>query len=161
MYVDARQNFGLPTITNSTSATASPTILDAGSAKVLFGSDKADQYLWFRATVTADASPTIKVDLVASSESDLDPNDNAAGDKNLIIASTGVIATNPRTGAALASGDTVELAIPIQKQVDARRYYGLLVTLGGTNPDLAASQDAMVVTNAQSNMIGARAAVPA
>jgi hypothetical protein len=35
------------------------------------------------------------------------------------------------------------------------------VTLGGTNPDLAASQDAMVVTNAQSNMIGARAAVPA
>lgn len=157
MYIDAVFDFGIPAITDSTTATASTNYHDAGSSKIVFGGEE-QLYLWFRATITADASPSIKVDLVASSATDLDPNGNESVE-NIVLASSGVVEATD-AGVALASGDTVEKCIAINPQRSARRYYGLLVTLGGTNPDTTA-QDAYVVRNPQSNMIGARAAVPA
>lgn len=159
MWTERLYNFGLPTIANSTTPTVSPNVYDAQAAKILFGGTSGRMKLWFRATVTADASPTIKVELVGSDNADGDPNDNEAVG-NIILASTGVLTRHQVTGAALASGDTIELAIPINAQTVAKRYYMLLATLGGTNPDLAAGQDAFVVRDAQTNMIGPRAAVP-
>jgi len=159
MILDGMFAFTLPTITNSTTCTVSANVLDAGADVILFGGHEP-LWLWFRATITADASPTLRIDLVASDNADGDPNDNETI-RNVILASTGIITDHPTGTVALASGDTVELAIPIAKQLVARQYYMLLVTLGGTNPDLAAGQKAYVVRNPQTNMIGARAAAPA
>lgn len=159
MIIEGLHEFGLPTITNSTAATASANVYDAGGDVILFGSE-TPLWLWFRAAITADASPTLRVDLVGSDNADMDVNDNETL-RNIILASTGIITDHPTTGIALASGDVVELAIPIKKQLVARQYYGLIVTLGGTNPDLAAGQPAKVVRNPQTNMYGARAAIPA
>jgi hypothetical protein len=158
MILDAKFAFGLPTIANSNTATVSPYVYDAGSAIHLFRAGKGP-YLWFRATVTADADPTIKVDMIASDQNDLDPDNSEA--TNDVLGSTGVITQNPEDGTVLVSGETVEMYFEIRGQRTARRYYGLLVTLGGTNPDLAASQDAYIVYDVQNNLIGARAAVPA
>jgi hypothetical protein len=159
MYLDAKFDFGLPTIANSTARTASANIYDHGSAAVLFGADAKPCYLWGRATVTADADPTIMVELVASDEADLDPNLNANPLTTEVLASTGIIRTQ-QDGGVLVSGDTVEFLIPIQLQRIARRYYGGHVVLGGTNPDLAAGQDLRIVLDGQTSLIGARAAVP-
>ena len=159
MILDGMFAFGLPTIANSNTATVSTNVLDAGSDVILFGSEHPLK-LWFRATITADASPTLRVSLVGSDNVDLDPNDNETL-RNIVLADSGIIMDHPTGGVALASGDIVELSIPIKKQLVARQYYGLLVTLGGTNPDLAAGQKAYVVRDAQTNMYGARAAAPA
>ena len=72
----------------------------------------------------------------------------------------GVIDMQDGGAAVLATGNTVERALPVQTQRIARRYYGLLVTLGGTNPDTTA-QDAEVVYDPQTNLVGARNAIPA
>lgn len=160
MIIDGKFNLGLPTITNSTATTVSPNIYDAGSAKFVFGAGMGSYKLWFRATVTADASPTLRVSLVGSDNADGDPNDNETAG-NIILADTGIITREDSDLSAMDSGDTIERVIPIQTQTVAKRYYMLLVTLGGTNPDLAASQDAYIVRDGQNNMIGARAAIPA
>jgi hypothetical protein len=160
MYLDGRFNFGIPIITNSTATVASTNIYDAGADRTEFGPMCPQLWLWFRVVVTADASDaTVRVNFIASGESDLDPDNSA--ESNDILASTGIIDMQDDGTGVLESGDTVERAVPIQVQRIARRYYGLLITLGGTNPDLAALSDAEVVTNPQTNMPGARAAVPA
>lgn len=158
MILDSEFNWGLPTITNSNAVTASANITDVGASEIVFGAEK-NPYLWFRATITADASPTLRINVVASDEADLDPDNSEAS--NDVLGSTGILDMKQDGSAVLASGDTLEYAIPIKTQVVARRYYGLLVTLGGTNPDLAAGQPAKVVYNPQTHLIGAQAAVPA
>lgn len=151
--------FGLPAITNSTSATASTDKFDAGSDKKLFGAPFCG-YLCGRFPVTADASPTVKVDLVGSDNADLDPDNNEAV-QNVIIASTGIIAHDSE-GNDLASGDVVEFCIPIGGQRVARQYYGCIITLGGTNPDTVVdAKQLYIVLDGQSNLPGTRAAVPA
>lgn len=154
MIKDATYDWGLPTISNSNTETVSPYVTDLESAQLLFTA-ATNACLWFRATITADANPTIQVNVVGA--------DNAALTTNpIILASTGVIATKDGLATALASGDTVERRLPITSpQQVAKRYYGLLVTLGGTNPDLAAGQDACIVFDAQTHLVAAQAAVPA
>ena len=158
MMIDAKFDFGLPAITNSTTQTVSTNVLDMEADVILFGSQEP-LFMWGRATITADASPTFRCDLVASDNADLDPNNNETI-RNIILASTGVIQNDPTDGLALADGDVIEFSVPIQQQRAARQYYGGLITLGGTNPDLAAG-DLYVLSQPQTNMIGARAAVPA
>ncbi len=154
-------DFGLPTIANSNTATCSPYVFDAGSDKIIFGGmQPVPLWLWFRAVVTADASPTLRVSMVGSDNADMDINDNETL-RNIVLADTGTLTDHPTTGVAIVTGDIIELAIPIRAQTAARQYYGLIVTLGGTNPDLAAGQPARVVRNPQTNMYGARAAIPA
>ncbi len=162
MYLDRLHVFGLPTITNSTTPTVSPYVYDHGAAGIAFGFAMGAAGLWFRIPITADASPTIKIDLVGSDNADLDPNDNESVG-NIILASTGVL-TKEILGdlSALDSDDSVEKVIPIASQTIAKRYYGLLVTLGGTNPDLVEDLNgAAVVRVGQTNMIGTRNAIPA
>ncbi len=164
MYLDGAFNFVPPTVANSNTRTASHAdyILDLGSgnSKILFGADARPCWLTGRLTVTADASPTLQVDFVASDESDLDPNLNASPLTTEVLASTGTL-FHQQDGGALATGDAFEIKIPILLQRVARRYYGIHIVLGGTNPDLAAGQELHLVFDAQTNMIGPRAAAPA
>lgn len=164
MYIDSKMEFTLPTILNSTALAASHTdyIYDAGVAKFVFGARAGQSKIWIKATITADANPTFMASFVASDEADLDPGTPPSPYSTEILASTGIIQTKSDGSAALASGDTIEVVIPMQAQRVARRYYGFHVTLGGTNPDLAAGAGiARIVMDAQTNMFGARAAAPA
>lgn len=155
MYLDGKFNFIMPTIANSQNRTASHDdyIYDAGASRFEFGPMCPQMWLWFKAPVTSDDNTTIMVDFVASAASDLDPDRNEGTLDTDILASTGVIDVVDDGSARLTTSDTIERAIPIQTQRHARRYYGLHVTLGGTNPDLAAlAGEAHVVTNPQTNM---------
>lgn len=152
--IDSKMVFGLPAITNSTAATISTNVYDAGSAKKVFAGLPGGVKLCARTAVTADANPSIKIDLVGA--------DNEALSSNpVVIASTGVIAT-AEDGTALASGESVDVVLDVSGQTAAKRYYGLVVTLGGTNPDIAAApSQGYIAMDAQTNMPGERAAVPA
>lgn len=152
MFIDGNFLFGLPAITNSNTATVSTNVLDAGSAVKMFGGPNVGK-INVRCPVTADASPSIKVDLVGA--------DNAALSSNpVVIASSGVVATD-EAGAALTSGGVVDIQFGVGYQTAAKQFYGLIYTLGGTNPDTVAdTKQGFLVRDAQSNMQGARAAVP-
>jgi hypothetical protein len=153
MYIDSNMVFGLPAITNSNTATISTNVFDAGSAVKLFASPKIAKCC-FRIAVTADASPSILVDLVGDSAA-------ALTTAPVVIASSGVIASD-EDGTTLASGDTVDCAFDVTGQTAAKRYYGLFVTLGGTNPDIvAAASQGYIALDYQTMLPGARQAVPA
>lgn len=152
-YIDGNFIFGQPAITTSNTATISTNVLDMAAAVKLFASQKTG-YLCGRITITAGTNPTVRVDLVGA--------DNAALTSNpVVLASTGAIATT-EAGVALANGDTVDFQVPIVGQTVAKEFYGCFLTLGGTNPSVAAdAKQLYVVLDAQTNMPGARAAVPA
>jgi hypothetical protein len=152
MYLDALMNFGLPGITNSTTKTVSPSVLDAQSAKVMFGAAAGCCKVVWKTVITADAAPTILIEMWAGDAADGDVNDNETS-TNDILGSSGIVRTH-RDGTPLATGDTVVGSFPIQVQKRARRYYGLNTTLGGTNPDIvAATSFAYVVRDAQTNLV--------
>ena len=100
MMIDAKFDFGLPAITNSTTQTVSTNVLDMEADVILFGSQEP-LFMWGRATITADASPTFRCDLVASDNADLDPNNNETI-RNIILASTGLHAASPAISSAIA-----------------------------------------------------------
>src|SRR2546428_4227441 len=104
MLLDGQFNFGLPTITNSTTATASTNVYDAGSSKMVFGVEHQSLQLKIRATITADASPTARWSLVGSDNVDLDVDDNETL-RNIILADSGTVTDNPATSLALARRD--------------------------------------------------------
>jgi len=159
MMQDKNFDFGTPAITTSNTTTKSANEYDAGSSKKVFG-NAGDQQLgfYYKVDVTAGTNPTVKVDIIGSDESDLDP-DNSEG-SNTVLGSTGVLDMKQDGSAALESGDTLEGFIPIQNQQVARRYYGALLTLGGTDPSASAGECVLTRTP-QTNMRGAQAAVPA
>ncbi len=158
MLLDAKLNFGIPDITNSTAAVAGTNVYDAGAARILFTADYSLKII-FKTVLTADASPTIKLDFVGSGESDLDADWSEAD--NVLLGSSGIIRVTA-DGTAIATGETVEGYFMVQDQRVAKRYYGLIVTLGGTNPDtVAATSFAHGVLQTQTNMRGAQAAIPA
>ncbi len=159
MILDYFLNFGIPDITNSTAKTASTNVYDAGADVILFGSGHGMRAAW-KTVITADASPTIRIDIVGSDNVDLDPNDNET-QRNVILGSSGIVLAD-EDGTALASGDTIEGVIALVDQVVSRQYYGGLITLGGTNPDVVAATSFLKVVNvAQTNLRGPRAAIPA
>lgn len=160
MILDASFDFGLPTLTNSTTKTVSPNIFDAGADEVVFGGRDRLRLAW-KAVITADAAPTILVEFVGSNVADLDANDTPEGVNNIMLGSSGVV-RNSDDGTVLATGDVVYGDFEIAVQTVARRYYGVLTTLGGTNPDIVTTTCyAHIVRDAQTNMPRIRAAVPA
>lgn len=153
-------NFGLPDITNSTTRTASPNYYDAGSNKIVFAAAGKRPRIKWKTVITADAAPTILIEFVGADNSDLDPNENEAN-RNVLLGSSGTVRVG-MSGATLATGDTIWGEFEVGNQRIARRYYGLNTTLGGTNPDIvAATSYARLVLDAQTNMEGTRAAIPA
>ena len=164
MYLDGKFNFIMPTILNGSparAASATAYIYDAEAVRFEFGARSPQMWLWFRAPTTSDDNTTIMVDFVASNAVDLDPDRNEATLDTDILGSSGIIDTVDDGSARLTTSDTIERTFPIQTQRIARRYYGLHVVLGGTNPDLAALVgEAHVVTNPQTNMAYGVAAGP-
>ena len=148
MIADGPMIFGIPTITNSTTATVSPNTYNAGAARILFqqGPGGHMPWVWFRTAVTADASPSIMVELRGADAANLTTAD-------ITLGSSGIINTTD-DGTALVSGETISRWFPIAYQLVAKQHYGLMVTLGGTNPDTVEDTDAaMVVWNPQTNLI--------
>lgn len=157
--IDNEFEFGLPDITNSTTKTVSPYVFDAGAAELIFGG-RHNLWLSWKTVITADAAPTIHIEMWAGDAADGDVNDNETL-RNEILGASGIVRLDV-TGAVLASGAVAAGSFPIGSQTIARRYYGLNVTLGGTNPDIvAATSFAYVTRDAPSNMLKARDAVPA
>ncbi len=157
MILEGLCSFGVPAITNSNAATVSPNVFDAGSAINLFGARGSDLAVVGHAVLTADDNPTLKVELLGA--------DNAALTTNpTVIGSTGIIVYKPDGSTALASGDDVPFKLHAVQQRVAKRYYGLMFTLGGTNPDTAGTAggvaEADLVVNDQTNDYRAAAATP-
>lgn len=149
MIIDDVWNLGLPTITNSNTATASTNVVDVGSAKIIFQAGRGAR-IWGRAAVSVDTT-SLRVDFVGSAA--------AALTTPFVIASRQI--AYDELNALLGTGtQTITFDFEVSRQRVAYRHYGLLVTLGGTNPDMTAGS-AYLVFNAQTNMIGAQAAIPA
>lgn len=157
MIIEGLCEFGIPAITNSNTATVSPNVFDAGAAVKLFGNRGSDLKVVGHAVCTADDNPTLKVELIGA--------DNAALTTNpMTLGSTGVSALGPDGATAWASGADIPFTIKVQRQFVAKRYYGLMVTLGGTNPDTAGTAggagEANLVIDDQTNDYRQAAATP-
>jgi hypothetical protein len=154
-FIDASMNFGSTAITSSTADTVSTNVFDAGNGvattKRLFDGAESAKVAG-RITLSAGTSPTVRARLVGA--------DNAALTTNpTILADTGVISVKADGSTALANTDTVYFQMEPAQQHAAKRYYGMMFTLGGTTP--SATCDARLVLDSQSNMRGLQAAVPA
>ena len=159
MYIDGDFEFGIPAVTNQGSTedgkfvdaavTNSTNILDAGSAKIVFGGERAAR-VYFRTNVSADTDGVL-LELVSSSSSSLASGNTILGSKVIMY---------DIANAALGSGtQTIEGNFEIGKQTVAKQYYGLFIKLMGAGADISAG-DAYVVLDAQTNMPGPRAATP-
>lgn len=155
MILDAVFNFGPPAadITNSTAATVSGNVYDAGSAVRLFNGPDSP-VVTGKSVITADANGTIKVELLGADDAGLTTN-------AVICGSTGIISVKDDGSTAIGTGYTVNWQIKAINQRATKRYYGLMYTLGGTNPDLDVSEStASVSFVAQTNLPGDRLATP-
>lgn len=151
-YTDGQFALGLPGITNSNTAAVSPYVHDAQAAKILFGAGQKNRArVQFRAPVSADTT-AVRIDFVASDAAALNSGNIVLGSHYTSVDELGDALG---TGTQNIAGD-----FEIGLQTTAKQYYGALVTLSGTNPDMTAG-DAYVVRDAQNYMLGARAAVPA
>lgn len=153
MICDYGFNFGIATIANSNTATVSPYVLDAGSAKKLFDGTTGAKVA-FSGTFTADDNVTVRCQLCGADDAALTSN-------VLVLADSGVIAFTSDGSTALGTSSVVRGEIVPSMQLASKRYYGLLWTLGGTNPDHAASEGmACLALDTQQNMRSAKAATP-
>lgn len=125
--IDAKFDFGKGQALTGTSDVLSTNVYDAGSAKKLFGGSGArPARIGITQTATGGTSPTLRARLVAA--------DNAALTTNpIILADTGV-------SRVLVAGDVprVMQLIP-QDQIDAKQFYGIIYTQGGTSPTATVS----------------------
>lgn len=154
MIIEGLCVFGIPAITNSNTGVVSTNVFDAGSAVKLFGNIGVDLSVVGHVVCTADDNPTLLVELLGADNDALTLNP-------MVIGSTGIMVEGPDGATAWASGSDIPFKIKVNKQYVAKRYYGLWVTLGGTNPDAAADANgASLVIDDQSNDYRAAAATP-
>lgn len=136
MFLDASMPGGSGVAVTGTSDAIIGDVYDAGSAKKLFGGSAG---LGPKAAISFSAiggtSPTARVRLVGADDAALTTNPVILGD-------TGV-------SRVLTSADLPYMAEFIPgEQLDAKRYYGFIATLGGTSPTGTVS--AALVADAQS-----------
>ena len=126
---------------------------DAGAAVIEFGAGRIKPRLFWSTVITGAGTISVLVDLVGSAAAAL----TSPG----LIASSG-ITLNTTDGTAIQNGERVFGDFEIGGQTKEYRYYGLIVTLGGTTPDIVeATSEGFVVMDAASNLLAARAAIPA
>lgn len=135
MYIDSILPGGTQAITGTSDAIIG-NVYDAGAATKLFGGSAGRGP---KAAITVSAiggtSPTARVRLVGADDAALTTNP-------IIIGDTGA-------SRALVAGDLpVNLEFTPGEQLDAKRYYGFIGTLGGTSP--TGTVTANVVETAQS-----------
>jgi hypothetical protein len=159
MKIDFLHNYGLTDITGTTK-TASTNIFNAGGDRIVYGARPGELGVFWKTAITADAAPTILIELVGSDNEDLDPNENESI-RNVVIGSSGIVRTTP-DGTTIVTTEAVWGGFPRSTQRVARQYYGLNVTLGGTNPVItAATSFAFVTDKWQQHLETLRGAVPA
>lgn len=126
MLLEGMFDFATQQELSGTSDTVSTNVHDAGVAKKLFGGSGEPIKLIVQVTAAGGTTPTFRARLVGA--------DNAALSSNPVtIADTGV-------SAAVDAGDLplyYELVLAHQKA--AKRYYGVIFTLGGTTPTATAN----------------------
>ncbi len=148
--IDAVFDFGSTAITAAGDFT-SANVFDYAVAKQLFG---GPQSVKFKTAIAISAGTG-----VLSGRSRVVGADNAALSTNaVIIADSGVQTLKDDGATALAIGDVVRSTLIPAGQVPAKRYYGVIYTGGGTT--ITAAGTTAVVIDDQTNMPGARAAVP-
>jgi hypothetical protein len=145
-----------PTPKDMTVGTAdliSSNVFDAGSAKKLFGGNSLrPPVLQVGYKITAGTGAlSFRVRFVGA--------DNAAlTTKPEIIADTGVQTVEPDGQTAFVVGDQVFYALHLQGQRTAKRYYGVITTMGTADQD--GEYTAVITEGPQTNMPGRKAAVP-
>ena len=150
-FCEGLMSFGTPAITTSNAATVSPNVFDAGSAKMPFGASNRGRVAG-TVQLSGGTNPTVRVQFVGA--------DDAALTSNVVtLADTGVLSYKPDGSTALVNTDAVNFEISPGIQRSPKRYYGLLVTLGGTTPSATANRAEFGVS-AGENMAGFRAATP-
>lgn len=158
MILDVKLNFGTPAISTSNTAVIGTNIHNAAEAKLLFKTEGPNKPKLFYSFDVDTACEGFRIDVHATDQSDGDVDASEAGTE--VLASTGII-TDDHLGAALGSGtQRCEGYIILDGQQVARQYYTLALHLAGTTPSCDAG-DAYVVLDAQTNMVGDRAAIPA
>lgn len=136
---DALWTFSTQQALTGTSATASTDIHDAGSAKKVFSGHQRLK-LEVRVTAVGGTSPTFRAQLIGAGSADL-------------TTTTPIVLWDSGVTRVLTSADLpYVLEGVVHSQLDAKRYYGVLFTLGGTTP--TATVDAAMVQDAQTNMMG-------
>ena len=157
MIIEGLCVFGIPALTNSNTPTVSPNVFDALAAVKLFGHRGSDLAVVGHVVCTADDNPTLTVELRGADDAALTTN-------FMVLGTTGVLAEGPDGATAWASGADIPFKFKVNHQPVAKRYYGLFVTLGGTNPDCAGTAGgtatAVLVMDDQSNDYRASAATP-
>ena len=148
--IDNLFDFGTTAITSSNADTVSANVFDYATARALFGGP-ASVKIKTKVVLSAGTSPTVRARLVGADAANLATNP-------VILADTGVQSYKEDGSTALANTDTVEGTLIPAGQIPAKRYYGLIFTLGGTTP--SASCTAAVVLDDQTNMRALKQATP-
>lgn len=155
MLIDKIMTFGLPAISGVNTVTICTDVFDGLSAIKLFAADDLPLLRCYTTGLTAGTGTlSFRLHMVADSLANLTTTP-------IILADSGVL-LNAEDGTALATGDDIQVAIAIQRQTATRRFYGAFVTLGGTNPSIAAdAKQCFLSMTGQSHLPGLRAAIPA
>ena len=150
MFIDYNLEFANGQALTGTSATNSTNIYDHGSAVKLFGGETARVKAYISVAAAGGTNPTFRAQLVGADSADLATNP-------VTLADTGVSATlattTPPSGTPVkdANGNPAVFELRPSLQQTAKRYYGVIFTLGGTLPTATAS--AAIVAEGQSNLI--------
>lgn len=150
-FIDNLFDFGTTAIASSTADTISANVMDWATARAIFGGPVSVKFKVTMALSGATGVISARCRVVGA--------DNAALSTNAeIIADSGVELNQDDGATALVATSVVRKTLIPAGQVQPKRYYGLVYTLGGTTP--SASCTAAVVLDDQTNMPYAKAATP-
>ena len=151
-YIEGTWDFGSTAITTSNTATVSTNVTDEGSAKKVFAGATSTKIKGQVKLSAGSGTLSIRAQFVGADDAGLSTNAE-------VLADTGIHLTKEDGTTALANTDTFRFQLTPSDQRSPKRYYGMIYTLGGTSP--SATCDGRLVIDGQTNMQGARAAVPA
>lgn len=139
MIIDSTLSFASGQSLSGTTAANSTNVYDTLVAKKLFGGGGVPPKIALAVSAVGGTSPTFRAQLVGADDAALSVN-------VVIIDDTGV----SRVLVAASDIPLVDELIGDQ-QLDAKRYYGIIFTLGGTSP--TATVSANLVADAASNLL--------
>lgn len=149
--IDNLFDFGSTSISSSTADTVSANVMDWATARAIFGGPVSVKFKVTMALSGATGTISARARIVGA--------DNAALSTNPeIIADSGVELNQDDGATALVASSIVRKTLIPAGQVQPKRFYGLVYTLGGTTP--SATCTCAVVLDDQTSMPYAKAAVP-
>jgi len=152
--LDRNYDFSDAQALSTTSDVPSTNVLDAGAAVKKFAGSAGSFPCKIGGAITmtgGTATLSWRCRLVGADDAALTSNP-------IILADTGVMLKGPDGATALANTDVASFELIPAQQPTAKRYYGLMWTLGGTSP--TGTGDANLVLDTQTNHPNPKAAVP-